>query len=181
MTTNLRDHRTETFLLALMFFAAIGSLAAPPAQAQSNADSHFLAWAVQIEIQQEDMGRIAERRAQNDKIRGLGDYLVQRHQQAQQRLENVANQLGEVLSNKLSATHLRVQSRFRSIAGASFDSAFIDHEIADYRYFLQHFEAAARTGSSLVRQYARSEIVNFREDQGKIIAIAAEAHSRNSE
>ena len=49
------------------------------------------------------MGRIAERRAQNGKVRNLGDYLVQRHQQAQQRLENVANQLGEVLSNKLSA------------------------------------------------------------------------------
>jgi putative membrane protein len=119
------------------------------------------------------MGRIAERRAQNDQVRSFGDYLVQRHQQAQQRLENVANQLGEVFSNKLSATHLRVQSRFRSIAAASFDSAFIDHEIGDYRYFLQHFEAAARTGSPPVRQYAASEIVNLREGQAKIAAFVS--------
>ena len=91
VTTNLRDHRS---VLALTFFSAIGSLGAPPVQAQSNADRAFLAWAVQIEIQQQDMGRIAERRAQNGKVRNLGDYLVQRHQQAQQRLENVANQLG---------------------------------------------------------------------------------------
>ena len=135
VTPNLRDHRTEAFVAALMFFIAIGSLAASPAQAQSDADRAFLAWAVQIEIQQQDMGRIAERRAQNDEVRNLGVYLVQRHQQAQQRLENVANQLGEVLSNKLSATHLRVQSRFRSIAEASFDGAFIHHEIGDYRSF----------------------------------------------
>ena len=100
VTTNLRDHRTEAFVLALMFFSAVGSLRAPPVQAQSNADRAFLASAVQIEIQKQDMGRFAERRAQNDNVRNLGDYLVQRHQQAQQRLENVANQLGEVLSNK---------------------------------------------------------------------------------
>ena len=146
VTTNLRDHRS---VLALMFFIAIGSLGASPVQAQSKPDRAFLAWAVQIEIQQQDMGRIAERRAQNGKVRNLGDYLVQRHQQAQQRLENVANQLGEVLSNKLSATHLRVQSRFRSIAEASFDGAFIHHEIGDYRYFLRRFEAAARSGGPL--------------------------------
>jgi hypothetical protein len=48
------------------------------------------------------MGRIAERRAQNDKVRNFCAYLVQRHQQAQQRLQNVADQLGEVLSSKLS-------------------------------------------------------------------------------
>ena len=136
MTRNQRDHRTETFVAALMFFIVVGPLTAPPARAQSSADSGFLAWAVQIEIQQQDMGRIAERRARNDEVHNLGDYLVQRHRQAQQRLEKVANQLDEVLSNKLSATHLRVQSRFRSIAAASFDSAFIDQEIGDYRYFL---------------------------------------------
>ena len=79
MTPNLRDHRTEAFVAALMFFIAIGSLAASPAQAQSDADRAFLAWAVQIKIQQQDMGRIAERRAQNGKVRNLGDYLVQRH------------------------------------------------------------------------------------------------------
>jgi hypothetical protein len=173
VTTNLRDHRTEAFFVAVMFFTAIGFLGAPPVQAQSNADRAFLAWAVQIETQQQDMGRIAERRAQNHKVRNLGGYLVQRHRQAQQRLENVANQLREVLSNKLSATHLRVQSRFRSIAATSFDSAFIDHEIGDYRYFLQHFEAAVRTGSPPIRQYAASETVNLKEDQAKIIALTS--------
>ena len=76
----------------------------------------------------------------------------------------MANQLGEVLSNKLSTAHLQVQSRFRSIAETSFDGAFIHHEIGDYRYFLRHFEATARTGSPLVQQYAASEIVNLRED-----------------
>src|SRR5215472_16853103 len=58
VTTNLRVHRTEAFVLALVFFVAIGSLGASPAQAQSIADRAFLAWAVQIEIQQQDMGRM---------------------------------------------------------------------------------------------------------------------------
>jgi predicted outer membrane protein len=114
--------------------------------AQTAGDRAFLAWAVQIEIQQQDMGRIAERRAQTAAVREFGSYLVQRHQQAQQRLETVASRLGAAPSSKLSATHLRVQSHFRSIPSGSFDRAFIGHEIGDYRYFLQHFEAASRTG-----------------------------------
>ena len=66
-------------------------------------------------------------------------------------------------------------SHFRSIPSGSFDRAFIGHEIGDDRHFLQHFEAASRTGGALVRQYATSEIVNLREDQAKIMALAAGA------
>jgi putative membrane protein len=161
-------------LRRLRSFIVIVAFGASPVQAQGNADRIFLTWAVQIEIQQQDMGRIAEQRAQTAKVRNLGGYLLERHRQALQRLENVANQLGEAFSNKLSATHLRVQSRFRSIPRASFDSAFIRHEIGDYRYFLHNFEAAAHTDNPLVKQYATSEIENLRQDQAKIIALAAE-------
>ena len=173
--TSYRRRRRQTFTAAFALVVAFGPLGAAPVQAQSNADRAFLAWAIQIEIQQQDMGRIAERRARTAQIRELGGYLVQRHRLAQQRLENVANQLGEAPSNALSATHLRVQSRFRSISESSFDSAFIRHEIGDYRYFLRHFGEAARTGGPLIRQYAMSEIVSLKEDQAKIMSLAAEA------
>ncbi len=174
---SLRDCRIKVSAAALTLLVAIGLLGATPAQAQSATDRAFLARAVQIEIQQQDMGRIAERRAQTAAVRELGGYLVQRHRLAEQRLQNVANLLGEALSNTLSATHLRVQNRFRSIPEASFDGAFIAHEFGDYRYFLQHFEAA-RTGGPLVRQYAASEIVNLKEDQAKILSVAAEVGPR---
>ena len=168
-------HRHQATLLAAAAVAliSIAFLGTSQVLAQTAGDRAFLAWAVQIEIQQQDMGRIAERRAQTAAVREFGGYLVQRHQQAQQRLETVASRLGAAPSSKLSATHLRVQSHFRSIPPGSFDRAFIGHEIGDYRYFLQHFEAASRTDGALVRQYATSEIVNLREDQAKIMALAA--------
>jgi len=170
-------HRHQATLLAAAAVAliSIAFLGTSQVLAQTAGDRAFLASAVQIEIQQQDMGRIAERRAQTVAVREFGGYLVQRHQQAQQRLETVASRLGAAPSSKLSATHLRVQSHFRSILSGSFDRAFIGHEIGDYRYFLQHFEAASRTGGALVRQYATSEIVNLREDQAKIMALAAGA------
>lgn len=170
-------HRHQATLLAAAAVAliSIAFLGTSQVLAQTAGDRAFLASAVQIEIQQQDMGRIAERRAQTAAVREFGGYLVQRHQQAQQRLETVASRLGAAPSSKLSATHLRVQSHFRSILSGSFDRAFIGHEIGDYRYFLQHFEAASRTGGALVRQYATSEIVNLTEDQAKIMALAAGA------
>jgi predicted outer membrane protein len=150
----------------------VGILGSIPALAQSNVDRAFLAWAIQIEIQQQDMGRIAERRARAAEVHKLGDYLVARHQQAQQRLEKVANQLKVPLSSKLSAMHLEVQKGFTSIQSDNFDKAFIRHEVGDYRYFLSHFEAAAISGGAVVREYATSEIQRLKEDQANITALA---------
>ena len=174
-STNMGHRHHPLLAAAVVALISIAFLGTSQVLAQTDADRSFLEWAVQIEIQQQDMGRIAERRAQTAAVREFGGYLVQRHQQAQQRLETVASRLGAALSSKLSATHLRVQSRFRSIPSPGFDNAFIRHEIGDYRYFLQHFEAASRTGGPLVRQYASSEIANLREDQAKIAALAAGA------
>ena len=143
-----------------------------PAYSQSRSDRAFLAWAIQIEIQQQDMGKIAERRAQTPALRELGAYLLERHRQAEFRLKQVASRLGVALSSRLSPTHLRVQRRFRSIPRASFDSGFIRHEIGDYRYFIAHFEAAAASRSRSVRQYATDELASLRQDQTRISTLA---------
>lgn len=137
----------------------------------SNADRAFLAWDIQIEIQQQDMGRLTARRALTQEVRDLGNHLVERHQQAQQRLQAVANQLGMALSDKLSEPHLRVQRHYAAIPSAGFDPAFVRHEAGDYRYFLTHFEAAAKSDGSVVRAYAAREIPRLREDQSRIIAL----------
>ena len=123
-------------------------------------------------FQQQDRGRIAERRARTAAVRSLGSYLIERHRQAQQRLQNVADQLNVGLSSRLSATHLQVQSRFSAITDAAFDKAFVGHEVGDYRYFLAHFETAANSGNPLFRQYATNELAQLREDQARITALA---------
>ena len=151
----------------------LGLSAVVRAQAQNNEGGAFLAWAIQIEIQQQDIGGIAARRAEASVVRGLGDYLIERHREYQQRLQEVAKQLNVPLSDKLSATHLQVQRRFSSIGRAAFDKAFIHHEVADYRYFLTHFEAAANSGDALIQEYARSELPRLKEDQSRIAAVAS--------
>lgn len=167
-----RHHGKGTFraLLAVLFAAGISGVT--PAYSQSRSDRAFLEWAIQIEIQQQDMGKIAQRRAQTPAIRQLGTYLVERHTQAESRLRPVASGLGVALSNRLSASHLRVQRRFKSIANANFDREFIRHEVGDYRYFISHFEAAAASRNRPIRQYATNELANLRQDQTRILTLA---------
>ncbi|RUW76608.1 DUF4142 domain-containing protein [Mesorhizobium sp. M4B.F.Ca.ET.049.02.1.2] len=157
-------------LLALLLAAGISG--ATPANSQSRSDRAFLEWAIQIEIQQQDMGRIAQRRAQTPEVRELGTYLLERHSQAESRLRPVASRLGVVLSNRLSATHLRVQRRFTSIPSADFDRGFIRHEVGDYRYFIAHFETAAASRNRSIRQYATNELPTLRQDQTRILTLA---------
>lgn len=167
------DHPRNGPLRALLgLLLAAGISAATPACSQSRSDRAFLEWAIQIEIQQQDMGRIAERRAQLPAVRELGTYLLGRHRQAEARLRQTASRLGVALSSRLSATHLRVQNRFASIPSANFDKSFIRHEIGDYRYFIAHFNAAAASRDRSVQQYATNELASLRQDQTRILTQA---------
>jgi predicted outer membrane protein len=167
------DHYGKGALRALLgLLLATGISGATPAYSQSNSDRAFLEWAIQIEIQQQDMGRIAERRAQIPAVRELGTYLLERHRQAESRLRQIASRLGVALSNRLSTMHLKVQRRFTSIPSANFDRGFIRHEIGDYRYFIAHFEAAAASSNPSIRQYAANELASLRQDQTRILTLA---------
>ena len=168
-------HQLATIYRTIIFGALAIASALPHSAAAkertTNADRAFLAWDIQIEIQQQDMGHLAEKRARTPQVRDLGRYLVERHQQMQQRLQQVADQLGISLSHQLSELHLRVQRHYATIPDAGFDGAFVRHEIGDYHYFLSHFEAAATSGTGLVKTYAASEIPQLKEDQSKITAL----------
>ncbi|HJU19210.1 MAG TPA: DUF4142 domain-containing protein [Stellaceae bacterium] len=174
MTGAVRRH--NNFVLCGVILAAMAVALGVPrsvmgAGKSDSTDRAFLVWDIQIEIQQQDMGRLAARRALTKEVRDLGSHLVERHQQAQRRLEEVARRLGIALSHRLSETHLRVQRHYAATPGARFDKAFVHHEVGDYRYFLSHFEAAARSGSAPVRAYAAHQIPQLKADQAGIIAL----------
>lgn len=161
----------RTIIFGALALTCALSHSATATERATDADRAFLAWDIQIEIQQQDMGHLAEKRARTPQVRDLGSYLVERHQQMQQRLQHVANQLGVVLSHKLSELHLRIQRHYAAIPATSFDQAFVRHEIGDYHYFLSNLEAAAASGTGLVKTYAASEIPQLKQDQSKIIAL----------
>jgi hypothetical protein len=83
----------------------------------------------------------------------------------------VADQLSVILSHKLSEVHLRIQRHYATISSAGFDTAFVRHEIGDYRCLLAHLQAAASSGRGLVKSYAASEIPRLKEDQSKIVTL----------
>jgi predicted outer membrane protein len=143
----------------------------------SEADRAFLAWDVQIEIQQQDMGRLGERRGQTAEVRELGAYLINQHQQSQAELRRIADRLGVRLSEALSPTHLRIQQHYAAVSAESFDQAFVQHEVGDYRYFLRHFEAAAHTANTDVRRYVETELPRLHDGQKKVEALATKIGS----
>jgi putative membrane protein len=164
-------YRRRAILLGLTGLTLAWPQAVEAAALPSQADRAFLAWDIQIEIQQQDMGRLAEKRGQTAEVRTLGTYLIDRHQQAQQRLQGIADRLKVTLSTRLSPTHLRVQQRYASISDATFDKAFVRHEVGDYRYFLSHFEAASQTQNQIVHDYCAGEIPRLTDGQTKIVTL----------
>ena len=165
------EYSRRVILFGLTGLTLVSSQSVEAAGPLSQADRAFLAWDIQIEIQQQDMGRLAETRGQRAEVRTLGTYLVDQHQHARQRLQGIADRLKVALSTRLSPTHLRVQQRYASISDATFDKAFVRHEIGDYRYFLSHFEAASQTQNQIIHDYCAGEISKLKQGQTKILTL----------
>lgn len=114
-------YRRRAILLGLTGLRLTWPQAVDAAALLSQADRAFLDWDIQIEIQQQDMGRLAEKRGQTAELRSLGVYLVDQHQQAQRRLQVIADRLKVTLPTRLSPTHLGIQKRYASVSVATFD------------------------------------------------------------
>jgi putative membrane protein len=161
-------------MYAAVVIALIPSRNGIGAENPSQEDRAFLTWDMQIEIQQQDMGHLAVRRAETQEVRNLGNNLAEWHRQRQQRLQEVAKQLGVALTNNLSEIHLTVQRHYSAISSASFDKAFVHHEVGDYRYFLRHFEMATASGGPAVRAFATAEIPRLKEEQTQVLMLMRE-------
>jgi hypothetical protein len=79
-----KTHELYTLPRGASWVLLVGKVMA--AGGPSPAGRVFLAWDAQIEIQQQDMAHLAERRGQSAGVRDLGAYLVARHTETQQQL-----------------------------------------------------------------------------------------------
>jgi putative membrane protein len=91
----------------------------------------------QMEVQ---MGQLAEQRAQNPEVKNLGATLVRDHTQANQKLQQLAQQKGITLDQGSEQKHQKHLDALQSKSGAEFDKAFVTHAIKDHKKDIAKFE-----------------------------------------
>jgi len=102
------------------------------------------------------LAQLAQSKAQNPEIKNLAEMLQKDHQQAQEKLQTIAQAHGVTLDTTPSWTQRRAQSKLEKLSGAEFDQQYAKDMLEDHAADVKKFEKASQNiEDSDVKQYAQ--------------------------
>jgi len=87
-----------------------------------------------------EMGQLAQSNGSSDKVKQLGQKLVDDHTQNNQQLQQIAQQKGVQLQDEEKSPEQSTKAKFENMKGAQFDKAFLQHERDDHAKLLQQLQ-----------------------------------------
>jgi putative membrane protein len=102
------------------------------------------------------LAQLAQQKAQNPEIKNLAQLIQQDHQQAQEKLQTIAQAHGITLDQSPSWTQKRAQSKLEKLSGAEFDQQYAKDMLEDHVTDIKKFQKASENiQDGDVKQYAQ--------------------------
>ena len=115
-----------------------------PAFAKSPPGQAFITKAVQGNLAEVQMGRLAQEKGHSDETKAFGQRLVTDHSHANERASAVASGIGVTPPTEPTAKQRADHDRLAKLSGASFDRAFAAHMVADHEKDVREYRAEAK-------------------------------------
>jgi putative membrane protein len=150
---------------------AIGSAAtiavnAATAQAQvqsSDVNSRkFITEAIQSDLSEITLGRMAEKNAGSDGVRSFAQTLVQDHTEAMRQTKQIAQEIGAKPPETPSKKAKKEARELTDVSGASFDKEFLRYMIKDHKQEIKKFETEANGRSGPASDLAKQQLPTLR-------------------
>lgn len=129
--------RTAALTLAASLAAAALPSATLPAQSDKLDDATIVAIFDAANTADIETGALAEQRATTQEVRDFGAMLVRDHRMVRQQGRDLAAKLGVTPTppkdDQMAKDHAAAMARLRSLEGAEFDRAFLQHEAAFHK------------------------------------------------
>lgn len=128
--------------------AAAGTLLAATAAfaTPSQADKSFAMIAAQSGLAEVQAGQLASQRATSPQVKQYGQKLVTDHTQANDQLQQIAQQDNLTLPTQPSVTQQNQDKRHTGMSGSAFDKAFVSGEVRDHEQAIALFQREAQSG-----------------------------------
>jgi putative membrane protein len=136
--------------------AALSLIIATDVWAKSEKD--FVTDAVQSDISEVELGKLAAAKGATDEARQLGQLLVQDHGQHQARATALADSLGAPVPTEPSDEAKSEFKRLSKLSGADFDKEFAHFMVDDHKKDIRDYEAQAKDAEGAVGVFARDTI-----------------------
>jgi putative membrane protein len=132
---------TKTAMLA---FGLAGALVATGAMAQTrqaDKDSRtFIKAAIQGDIAEVDVGKLAQEKGQSDAVKQYGAMLVKDHGEHKAKAEEIATQLGVTPPTGSSVGEKLTYAKLKVLSGAMFDRSFAKSMVKDHQDDIKEYQ-----------------------------------------
>ena len=141
-------------LIKYSFFVAVGLCAsAAIAEAEgmkaSKADEMFIKDAMQGDLAEVNMGKLAQEKAQSQGVKDFGKMLEQDHGEHAQKVQSKAQELGVTAPQEPNTTQKSMYDRLSKLSGGQFDEQFVKAMVTDHKKDIAEYEKEAKSKSPL--------------------------------
>lgn len=138
-------------------------LALPGTPAMAAPDGPFLQDAIAGSNGEIALGRLAQARAQDRRVRDFGRVLVRDHQTAKQQAMTIARMSRvRVDARAMTPDAQRAERQLSRMRGPDFDRMFIRHMVEDHEKDIARFEQQAGSGGRATARFARQTLPHLR-------------------
>ncbi len=123
----------------------------------SNASATFIKEAIQGNLAEIEMGKLAQKNGASESVRSFGKMLEQDHSAAKQKAQEVAQTLKVTPPTTPSQEQQADHDKLAKLKGAQFDSAFIKAMVADHQQDIRNYQAEAQRNDAAAN-YAREAL-----------------------
>ncbi len=121
----------------------------------ANDQQSFITQAAQDNLAEVELGRLAEAKATDPRVKQFGSTLAKDHQQGYDDLQPIAKKLNVKLPDQPDKTHEGMRTALDKLSGQQFDRAFVKGMIADHEKTIAFFKDKGLTSSDpQVKDYA---------------------------
>jgi putative membrane protein len=140
-----------------LLLAAATWLVVQTATAQGNAEA-FLAEAVQSDMAEVELGKLAQQKADDPELREYGSMLVSEHQAHMAKVRDLAAELGLRLPEEPTPAQQQTYERLARLSGVDFDRALVAHFAAEHRAAIEEYQVQTRAPDESVATLAKDTL-----------------------
>uniref|UniRef100_Q01RY2 Outer membrane protein n=1 Tax=Solibacter usitatus (strain Ellin6076) TaxID=234267 RepID=Q01RY2_SOLUE len=120
-----------------------------------------------------EMGKLAEQKASDDRVKQFGQKMVNDHSKANEDLKSVASAQKIDMPASLDSKHQATIDRLNKLSGTAFDHAYVREMVKDHNEDVKEFQKEAQNGQdSAVRAFASKTLPTLQEHQRMILDIS---------
>ncbi|MGJ5090462.1 DUF4142 domain-containing protein [Bradyrhizobium oligotrophicum] len=153
MSRMIHNHQTRAIRIALAASAvtvlvAGGAVAAPKGRSPAK-DQHFMTEAIEGDMSEVNMGKLAQQKGQSDQVKQFGQALQQDHSEHLQKAQQLASQNGMKVPSEPSRKQKAIYNRLEGMSGGQFDQAFAQAMVRDHQEDIKKYQKQAAANSPL--------------------------------